>query len=102
MIIHMKIYMHMTTVIILQTPAKVTFTEFQSMVNHVKEIDRMAKSAFSLFDKNKDGVITAEELKSGLNQVKFFTGASRLKKNKIVKKMMAAADTDGNGVVDFK
>lgn len=56
------------------------------------------QNAFHLFDKNGDGKITADELKSVIDSLLIPQTTTRAD----VDKMIEEADTDGNGTVEFE
>jgi len=58
--------------------------------------DDELREAFSVFDKDNNGFITAEELKSALLNL-----GEKLDDSEI-KAMIAAADKDGNGEIDYE
>ncbi|XP_010477091.1 PREDICTED: calcium-dependent protein kinase 10-like [Camelina sativa] len=60
----------------------------------IQEVE-VIKNMFSLMDDDKDGKITYEELKAGLQKVGSQLGEPE------IKMLMEVADVDGNGVLDY-
>lgn len=75
---------------------KITLNEFVDMMIHKSQAANATMQAFVAFDKNKDGFITAEELKLGMQQL-----GTQMSDEQIAA-MIAAVDKDKDGKVDFK
>lgn len=70
---------------------------YQSIMDE-KDEEEDIREAFNVFDQNRDGFITVEELRSVL-------GSLGLKQGRTIedcKRMIKKVDADGDGMVDFK
>jgi Ca2+-binding EF-hand superfamily protein len=75
---------------------KITLNEFVDMMIQKSQATNATMQAFVAFDKNKDGFITAEELKLGMQQL-----GTQMTDEQIAA-MIRAVDKDADGKVDFK
>ena len=75
----------------------VDFNEFiEMMIKRGSGVEEDVADAFKVFDRDGDGLITAEELKLTMNNL----GEPLTKAE--VKAMIAEADLDGDGKINFK
>ena len=75
----------------------IDFDEFiELLVNHGHNIDEDIAKSFKIFDIDGDGLITEEELKTTMDSL------GEPMNEKEVKAMIAEADLDGDGKINFK
>ena len=74
--------------------ADVKEEEKEAKIQAIEE-DKAIKATFDFFDQNKDGIITTDELKKVLKGLGQDCSAEE------IQEFVAAADTDGNGTIDF-
>ncbi|XP_071833406.1 neo-calmodulin-like isoform X2 [Apostichopus japonicus] len=75
---------------------KLSSDEISSVDELTPEQRHEFKEAFLLFDQDKDGVISANELEKVMKLLKQDTSEEE------IREMFDEADTDGNGAIDFK
>ena len=75
----------------------IDFEEFiELMVNHGHNIDENIAESFKVFDRDGDGLITEDELHITMNNL-----GEPMNEDE-VKAMIAEADLDGDGKINFK
>ena len=75
----------------------IDFDEFiELLVNHGHNIDEDIAKSFKIFDIDGDGLITEDELKTTMDSL------GEPMNEKEVKAMIAEADLDGDGKINFK
>ena len=75
----------------------IDFSQFiELMVKHGSNIDEDIAKSFNVFDRDGDGLITEDELHITMNNI-----GEPMNENE-VKAMIAEADLDGDGKINFK
>ena len=73
-----------------------TFENFKVIIEQSNQVDAELREKFAFFDTDGNGKIDRKELKSGLKKL------NQDCRSKVVKKMIEAADIDGDGQIDFE
>jgi len=78
---------------------QIDFWEFATLMAHKmgnSNLDKSLASAFSVFDTNGDGTISAEEIRNVMREVGEDASDAE------IQKVLGEIDEDGNGTVDYK
>ena len=75
---------------------KVKMQELKDKMERLKQREEAAKKVFNECEKDKDGNVELDELRSLLQKMGLFEGVSKEEENTMLEEMFAQADVDNN------
>lgn len=84
-----------------ELPESMCVDELESMFEEEEPSMEELQKAFSVYDKNRDGFIDADELQTVLSNLGFLNDTKRSSVEEACRRMIATYDEDKNGKIDF-